>query len=106
MSQETFAFELTEEERGRVRAFELEIQAAASKIEGMFPRDTRGMWVFMLAIRLWIERFPSITTTDLPRRAAEWIAMGEPEDLTGIIEKITERGRQDEARRQSATHWN
>jgi len=105
MSQETtYAFELTEEERGRLRAFVQETHEAASTIEAMFPRDTRGMWVFMLAIRLWIERFPSITTTDLPRRAAEWIAMGEPEDLTGIIEKIAERGRQDEARRQS--HWN
>jgi len=106
MSQETFAFELTEEEKGRLRAFVQETHEAASKIEGMFPRNTRGMFVFMMAIRLWIERFPSITTTDLPRRAAEWIAIGEPEDITDIVEKIKERGRQDEIRRQSATHWN
>ena len=106
MSQETYAFELTEEEKGRLRAFAQETHEAASKIEAMFPKDTRGMFVFMMAIRLWIERFPSITTADLPSRAAEWIAIGEPEDLTGIKEKILERGRQDEARRQSATHWN
>jgi hypothetical protein len=91
MKDETYNLELTDEEKARVDKFAAEAKKAADEVEAMFSKSTRGMMKFLLTMRILQTRYPASVKIETYNRVAEWFAAGEPDDLSGVADKILKR---------------
>ena len=71
-----------------------EAVSAANNIRAMFADDTRGMMLFMYAMAMLQDQYQGLLERDKAHVAAmmaEWIAAGEPADLTQVTPIILEK---------------
>ena len=90
---ETFTVRFTEEEKEKARFFDLDTQKMVNEVRNLFPDTTRGMMLFMAVLHVFNREFQGLSKQNSPLRVLEWIAAGEPEDLSNIYERLKERGR-------------
>jgi hypothetical protein len=79
-----------EKERIRAEALVCEAIEATRKILAIFPTTTRGLMIFMCAMHLLKEEFPGVINAHANQRMAEWIAVGEPEDVKEVMPRLQE----------------
>jgi hypothetical protein len=95
MSDETYRITLTEAERERWRIFNAEVLEKVIEVRQIFSNDTRGMMMFMSAMYIMAREWPAFTKADIPQRVMEWIAVGEPDDITDIPAAVLMRSKRE-----------
>jgi hypothetical protein len=86
---------LTNEELAIAHQMEAEAIIIAGKITNSFSPDARGFLLFMLALKIIADEYPSLykNLPETNRRITEWIVAGAPEKLDSdlIARKVVKR---------------